>query len=234
MPQLILFDIDGTLIHSGGAGIRALNSALQDLTGISEGFREINPAGKTDILIIREGLDFWGFKNQDGFVPDFVDRYLVHLRVEVLNPRGHVKPGVEALLQRLQGRDGASLGLLTGNIEEGARIKLEPYGLNPYFPIGAYGSDDVDRNRLLPIAVERFVQREGIPIDYRDCLIIGDTPRDVACARIHGAPCIAVATGPYSVEALLETGADLVVPDLSDTGRIASWIFGDRADTRKG
>jgi phosphoglycolate phosphatase-like HAD superfamily hydrolase len=110
-------------------------------------------------------------------------------------------------------------------MEEGARIKLEPYGLNPFFPMGAFGSDHEDRNRLLPFAVKRYQEREGTPIKYEDCLVIGDTPLDVICAQTHGAPSIAVATGPYSVEALQDTGAELVVPDLTDTDGISRWIL---------
>jgi phosphoglycolate phosphatase-like HAD superfamily hydrolase len=227
MPKLILFDIDGTLISSDGAGIEALNSALQDLCGVQEGFREVSCAGKTDIQIIREGLDTWGIE-ADGLIPQFVDRYLAHLRAAMSKSRGHVKPGVRELLQTLQEHEDVSLGLLTGNLETGARIKLDPYGLTPFFPLGAYGSDDQDRNRLLPIAADRLSQKKGIAVGYGDCVVVGDTPRDVTCAQVHGAPCIAVATGPYAVEALEKTGADLVVRDLSDTDRILVWIIGER------
>ena len=222
--KFVLFDIDGTLIDSGGAGARALNRALDGLTGIANGFRGIDFAGKTDLQIIQEGLDRLGFQSQNGLFRSLIDRYLQGLRAEVPRSRGHIKPGVQGLLQGLRDREGISIGLLTGNLEEGARIKLDPFGLNTFFPIGAFGSDDPDRNRLLPIAVERFFEREGISVPYRNCIVIGDTPRDVTCAHAHGGRCLAVATGPYTVEELQRTEPDLVLPDLISMDRIISWI----------
>jgi phosphoglycolate phosphatase-like HAD superfamily hydrolase len=109
-----------------------------------------------------------------------------------------------------------ALGLLTGNLEKGARIKLEPFRLNEYFPAGAFGSDNEDRNTLLPIAVQRFEEILQDSIEINTCIIVGDTPRDVECAHIFGAQCIGVATGPYSYEDLQDAGADLVVQDLAD------------------
>jgi phosphoglycolate phosphatase len=231
MTSLILFDIDGTLIHSGGAGTRAMNQTLEALTGIVDGFASVNCAGKTDIQIIREAFANLGLDSGSHFVERFLEHYPSHLRPAVVNPRGHVKPGVERLLQRLEEHDGCYLGLLTGNLESGARIKLGPYGLNRFFPFGAFGSDEEDRNKLLPVAVRRFKELQGIEVAYRDCLVVGDTPRDVDCAAPYGAACLAVATGPYSMEVLEAAGADLVLHDLSDTERIVSWIdehFRDR------
>lgn len=229
MKRFVLFDIDGTLIYSGGAGVRSLNGALQDLTGIEAGFRHIDCAGKTDMQIIREGLNLWGVEARDGLVRRFIDRYLAHLRFEMTTTQGHVKPGITELLRALQEVEGIFLGLLTGNLEEGARLKLGPFGLNPFFPVGAYGSDAEDRNELLPVAMERLSQDHGIAVDPAECVVVGDTPRDVACARVHGAPCIAVATGPYPIEALKAAGADLALPDLSDTARVLRWLKARRA-----
>jgi len=158
---------------------------------------------------------------------DFLNLYLVHLEKTIRSVNGTVKPGVPHLLERLSREDGVILGLLTGNIQEGARLKLEPHSLNQYFPLGAYGDDSEDRNQLLPVAVRRLSEVMGLSVDYKDCIVIGDTPKDVTAAHIHGADCIAVATGPYSVEDLKETNAGLVVPDLSDTVRILRWILYD-------
>jgi phosphoglycolate phosphatase-like HAD superfamily hydrolase len=230
MPTFVLFDIDGTLIDAGRAGSRSLNLALEDLRGIREGFRGINFAGKTDLQIIREGLEKLGLQGQDGIEGALMDRYLVHLRVEMARGERHLKDGVKDLLNHLRATEGMYLGLLTGNLEQGARLKLGPFGLNPFFPVGAFGSDDEDRNLLLPVAVRRFREREGFPIGYEDCVVVGDTPRDVACARRYGSPCIAVATGPYSREALGQTGADLVIQDLADTGGILRWIVDTRVE----
>ncbi len=117
------------------------------------------------------------------------------------------------------------MGLLTGNLEQGARIKLGVFGLNEYFPTGAFGSDHEDRNKLLPIAVERFNILSGSQFDYTDCVIIGDTPRDVACAKPYNAVCIAVATGPYGAGSLVDAGADVVVEDLSDTEHFLNILY---------
>jgi phosphoglycolate phosphatase len=126
-------------------------------------------------------------------------------------------PGVVELLNTLKTIDGCWLGLLTGNIEQGARIKLGAFDLNRYFPVGAFGDDNEDRNGLLPIAVENLREMTDIDIPYSDCVVIGDTPKDVQCSKPFGATSIVVSTGPYSYASLLETGADYVLRDLSHT-----------------
>ncbi|AFM25020.1 HAD family hydrolase [Desulfomonile tiedjei] len=227
MKKLILFDIDGTLMDSGGAGIAALNLALQDLTGIREGFRGIDCAGKTDIQIVLEAYAKWGVVSGDGMVRAFVDRYLHHLPEQVtMRNGGNVKKGVHDLLAALSRVSDYALGLLTGNVEKGARVKLAPHRLNDYFPLGAFGDDSADRNELLPIALRRFGRVNARPVDAKACLVIGDTPRDVECAHVHSAPCLAVATGRYSTPELVAAGADLALDDLSDTTRILDWIDG--------
>jgi phosphoglycolate phosphatase-like HAD superfamily hydrolase len=123
-------------------------------------------------------------------------------------------PGVVELLDALMAADGYWIGLLTGNIQRGARIKLGVFDLNRYFPVGAFGDDNEDRNRLLPIAVERLRKTRDIDINYSDCIVIGDTPKDVQCSKPFGATSIVVSTGPYSYESLLKTGADYVLRDL--------------------
>ncbi len=213
--RLILFDIDGTLIDSGGAGIRSLDLALKELFSVENGFYGISMAGKTDTQIIKEGLMKHGM-SADGNVESIVRIYLNHLHEEINNDRKHVKPGIYELLKNLGLKKDTGLGLLTGNLEQGARIKLEPFGLNAYFRSGAFGSDDEDRNNLLPIAVKRFEKIFQREIEADNCIIVGDTPRDVECAHIHGAICIGVATGPYSIGDLMEAGADHVFEDLSD------------------
>ncbi len=213
--RLILFDIDGTLIDSGGAGIRSLNLALMELFSINNAFEGISMAGKTDTMIIKEGLKKHGILT-DRIIDLVINTYLKHLRREILNDKKHVKPGMYEIVQKLKYMNDISIGLLTGNLEKGARIKLEPFNLNQYFPAGAFGSDDEDRNNLLPIAVRRFEEMLQISIDIRDCIIVGDTPRDVECAHIYGAKCFGVATGPYTVDDLIKAQADYVVSDLMD------------------
>jgi phosphoglycolate phosphatase len=224
MAKFILFDIDHTLIYSGGAGIVALNSTLEELAGIADGFQGINCAGKTDMQILREAMGKHGLRSSDGEMRRFFDRYLVHLGLAMEKIPGHVKPGVPDLLRELRKDKGVSLGLLTGNIEEGARIKLERFGLNGFFAVGAYGSDSEDRNLLLPIATQRLADDHGIKVDYTDCVVIGDTPLDVECAKVHGALSLAVATGPYSMDVLRESGAEMIVADLSDTRQVLGWL----------
>jgi phosphoglycolate phosphatase len=221
--RLILFDIDGTLIDSGGAGVRSLNLAMEELFSLENAFQGISMAGKTDTQIIKEGLMKYDLF-LDGSIGAVINAYLKHLEREIQNDRKHVKPGIYEILDELKDLSGSELGLLTGNLEAGARIKLEPFMLNRYFSTGAFGSDDEDRNNLLPIAVGRFEKLFQKKIEIDSCIIVGDTPRDVECAHTYGAKCFAVATGPYSYDDLAETGADYVVHDLSEDKTLLSFL----------
>jgi phosphoglycolate phosphatase len=224
MTKFVLFDIDGTLVSLDGAGSRSLNRAMEEILQVTDGFRGIDFAGKTDLQIIREGLGTLGLTEQDDLLHSLLDRYLVHLRAEVSTSRGHLKRGVRELLSALQELEGVYLGLLTGNAETGARLKLEPFELNRYFPVGAFGSDSENRNLLLPIAVQRLQGLESVSLSHDRCVVIGDTPKDVECAHVHGASAIAVATGTYPLNELEKTDAELVIADLSDTKKIVDWI----------
>lgn len=215
MNKFVLFDIDGTLIDPGGAGRRSVCKAFDQAFSIRDAFAGVTMAGKTDIQIIKEGLSIHGLSSGDGVLASIVSQYIGNLRIEINNKGKHVMPGVVGLLNALKTTDGYWLGLLTGNIERGARIKLGAFDLNKYFPIGAFGDDNEDRNRLLPIAVEKLRKVENIDINYSDCIVIGDTPKDVQCSKPFGATSIVVSTGPYSYESLLEAGADYVLRDLS-------------------
>jgi phosphoglycolate phosphatase len=220
--KFLLFDIDGTLIDSGGAGMRSLNLAFEEMFAVDEAFRTVSMAGKTDPQILKEALALHGIESRNGIVPEFYRTYLRHLSKQIENGKGHVKPGMRELLEILRGRKEYVLGLLTGNIEEGAIIKLEHFGLQSFFVTGAFGSDDEDRKRLLPIAVGKLCRTMSVAVPFADCVIIGDTPRDVDCARPYGALAVAVATGPYSAAALSAAGADIVFEDLSDVGAFLS------------
>lgn len=215
--QYILFDIDGTLIDSGGAGMLSLNLAFKEFFSVDDAFRAIRMAGKTDLQIVNEALRMHNIDSSNGNVPGFFASYVRHLEITIHNRNGHIKPGIRQALELLHVRDDIVLGLLTGNIETGAMIKLEAFGLAEFFEAGAFGENDPDRNKLLPIAVEKLREKKGIEIDYSQCIVIGDTPRDVECSKPYGAYAIAVATGPYSYDELSGTAADAVFHDLSDT-----------------
>lgn len=221
--RLILFDIDGTLIDSGGAGTRSLDLSLKELFSVDNAFEGISMAGKTDTQIIKEGLMKHGI-SVNGNIDTVITAYLKYLRKEINNDRKHVKPGIYNLLDTLSFMKDIGSGLLSGNLESGARIKLEPFKLNEYFPTGAFGSDDEDRNNLLPVAVKRFEELFRRKIQIDNCIVVGDTPRDVECAHIYGAMCIGVATGPYSFTALKEAGADYVVQDLSSQNTLLQFL----------
>ncbi len=216
--KLILFDIDGTLVDTGRAGSRSLDIVFMEYFSIENAFKNINMAGKTDTQIILEGLAAHNLTSESKVIAELTDLYIKTLSREINNNRKRTMPGVKEALQILSNeKDSFYLGLLTGNVEQGARIKLGAFDLNKYFPFGAFGSDDEDRNKLLPYAIRRFDEVYKKTVDFSDCVVIGDTPRDIDCAKPYGAYCIAVATGPYSVRHLQDAGADIVMEDLSNT-----------------
>ncbi len=215
MTKLVLFDIDGTLIDPGRVGRRSVTKAFCELFSIKDAFSGIKMAGKTDTQIIKEALSAHGLSSRDGVIPNILSRYVNILEKGINTSQTSIKPGVVELLNYLEASKGFHLGLLTGNIEKGGRIKLNAFDLNRYFPFGAFGDDNEDRNKLLPIAVEKFRKMTDIKISFSDCIVIGDTPKDVRCSSPLGAISVAVATGPYSYDTLLETGADYVLRDLS-------------------
>lgn len=220
--KYILFDIDGTLIDSGGAGTRSLDLAFEEIFSIPEAFRNIRMAGKTDMQILKEGLKLHRIDSPNGVIPIFFRTYIRHLRKNIDTGKGHVKPGIMNALRLLSSSSGCILGLLTGNIEEGAMVKLQAFGLDTFFETGAYGDDSEDRNKLLPVAVDKLYKRTSLTVGFKDCIVIGDTPRDIECSKPYGALAVAVATGPYAFGVLADAGADVVFEDLSDTDRFIS------------
>jgi phosphoglycolate phosphatase-like HAD superfamily hydrolase len=220
MGKLVLFDIDGTLVLTGGAGIRAMNRAGEALLGVPRILDGITVAGRTDWSIFRDALDKIGRELDDDLFARLRDEHVKNLREEILERGDGVKaimPGVIDLLSVLADRDDVYLGLVTGNFQDAARIKLEHFDLWRHFPCGAFGDDAADRNELVPLAVER-ARECGVPdIPYGDVIVVGDTPHDVACADAVGALPVAVATGTFTVEQLRDTGAAVVLTDLRDT-----------------
>ena len=220
MRKLVLFDIDGTLVLTGGAGLRAMNRALEDTLGHANGLDGIPVAGRTDWSILVDAVTKVGRQMDADLFATLRDRYLANLAIEIEHPgKGPkaVMPGIRELLDALASRPDVLVGLLTGNFEEGARIKLDHFDLWRYFACGAFGGDAADRNALVPFAVDRARACGLAEIRLADVFVIGDTPHDVACAHAAGAVAVAVATGGHTVDQLRETGAEIVVPDLSDT-----------------
>jgi phosphoglycolate phosphatase len=221
-PTLILFDIDGTLVLTGGAGGRAMSNAFEELFGIRDAFRGVPLAGRTDAWIVRDGAAAHGISPDSPALATFRDAYLKHLVIELEKPgpRKGVMPGIRPLLDALSARDDIYLALLTGNYEEGARIKLEYFDLWRYFRCGAFGDEAPHRNGLVTKAVARVAACGGPALEAANALVIGDTPLDVAGALFSGARSLAVATGSHSVDELRAAGADVVMQDLGDTEEV--------------
>jgi phosphoglycolate phosphatase len=215
--KIILFDIDGTLCLTGGAGGRAMLSAFADVFGIVNQ-ASVSMAGRTDAWIVAQLAAQHGLSSDASSLQRFKDSYVEHLSREIHQPgpRKGVLPGVRSLLDRLAASGEACVALLTGNFERGARIKLEYFDLWRYFACGAFGDHLEERNLLLGEAIVRAAACGWPQVDPSEVLVIGDTPLDVAVAIAGGTRSLAVATGDYSVDALRASGADVVVEDLSD------------------
>jgi phosphoglycolate phosphatase-like HAD superfamily hydrolase len=231
MPaRLVLFDIDGTILLTSGAGRRAMMRAIGEEVELTEGSSRIRFDGKTDPQIVTELLAAAG---QPVPSPERIaaicNRYVELLSEELTRPttRTTVMPGVHPLLDRLEAEDGVVLGLLTGNIAGGASLKLQSAGIEPMrFRVGAFGSDSSRRPELPPIAVERATRYFGRGLSGSEVVIIGDTPADVACGECINARTVAVATGGYTVSDLQACGPYAVFEDLTDTEGVLSSILG--------
>ena len=218
--MLVLFDIDGTLISAGGVGRRALDRAFQDELGIAGALEGIRLHGNTDPLILAEAFTrHVGRSPRPGECERILDRYLTHLECALEGDGPYrVLPGVVSLLDALARHGGFALGLATGNIEGGARLKLQRGALWSYFAFGGYGSDAAERIRLVECGIERGQayarDRLGRHFELSEVVVIGDTERDVAAARGAGARAVGVRAGSTYVEALEASGPDLMVDAL--------------------
>lgn len=230
MPLLALFDIDGTLVNTGGAGRRAMARAFLATLGVEGVMDDVPLAGRTDEAIIgdvlaRSGAAAWA---GNGWRRAFEQHYFSALLDELATGPGDgraVLPGVRPLLDALEAAGDVKLALLTGNFRASAEIKLAHFDLWRRFAWGAFGGETVSRNDLLPIALQHAAEHGLPPLAPERVVIIGDTTHDVACARAGGVRCLAVATGGEAPDALRDAGADLVVDDLSDTVSIARWLL---------
>jgi phosphoglycolate phosphatase len=227
--RVLLFDVDHTLLAAGGAGFRAMDRAFLEICGVENATRGIVPDGKTDPMLFGEALVRCRLAAAGSPPPpELVRRYEILFPEEMAAPPAVLMPGVRELLDSLSGRPQVLLGLLTGNLERTAQVKVATFGLDHYFTFGAYGSDHGDRLRLPPIAVERAERLAGLPIGLgRHVVILGDTPRDVVCARAWGATAVGIATGRSSRSQLLDAGAHLVFEDLADTEAVLQAVIGE-------
>lgn len=217
--RLYLFDIDGTLVSARGAGRIALTSALVKTFGTAGAVDTYDFRGKTDPRIVLDLMQAAGVPERDirARLDICFDAYVRELDTLVGDgERVQVMPGIAEVVRALAARDDALVGLLTGNIEPGARVKLRSTGLWPLFRVGAFGSDDIDRRRLPAVACERARARLGRDIPFDRVVIIGDTPLDVDCARACGAVAVAVATGHHRPDELSACAPDLLFTDFSD------------------
>jgi phosphoglycolate phosphatase-like HAD superfamily hydrolase len=218
--RLLLFDIDGTLINSGGAGIYALKKALVERHGIEDDLEGIEIAGMTDSGIVISILKKHKIPETRENVTAFLDSYVHFLSLELPRRKGNLLPGVLELLEKLKSRKHIVLALLTGNVSRGAQLKLGHYGVWHFFEFGAFADDHHDRNRLGPFAQARAKEKHGHEFAAEEIDIIGDTPRDIACGKALGARTIAVSTGTWSRQELAEHHPDFLIDDLSDVDRL--------------
>ena len=216
MKTLLLWDIDGTLLTSGGAGMRALRNPLRELHGIQASLDDIDYAGRTDRHILRQIFTRYDLPISEENFTRFLDHYVATLPSELANPGAFILPGVPALLTTAAARPDITQALLTGNVQRGARAKLSFHGLWDFFPFGAFADDSEHRNDLGPHALRRAREHTGVDFPPERVWVIGDTPHDIACGRIIGAQTLAVATGSHSVAALSAHAPTAVLPDLSD------------------
>lgn len=229
MRRLILLDIDGTILTSDGAAPRAFRAALETVFGTSGPKRGYSFAGKTDPQIARDLLREAGIDEDEiqRGLPRVWDLYVAGLEREIRGAEVKVFPGVHALIERLrESRADAVLGLLTGNVRQGAELKLRAAGIDfEWFAVGAFGSDHADRRELPAVAVQRAEERLGRRFTGKEVVIIGDTPADIACGEHLGVRTLAVATGSYTADELQACGPDHLFSTLADTETVWRAIF---------
>jgi phosphoglycolate phosphatase-like HAD superfamily hydrolase len=222
--HVCLFDIDGTLIHTRGAGMAALREGLREAFGVAEPTDQVAVHGRTDRGITRDLFRHHAIHDLPEHWEKFREAYLRVLPVTLAQRPGTVLPGIVSLLEALSGRGDVALGLLTGNTREGARIKLAHYGLDRYFEFGGFGDNHFERDDVAREALAAVMSRLNGAVDLARVWVIGDTPIDVGCGRAIGARTIAVATGNHTWEELAAARPDHLAADFSDPGPVlALW-----------
>ena len=215
MRSICLFDIDGTLLSTGGAGQRAMERALTDVFGVPDPWEDIPAAGRTDRAITHDLFTHHELTPTPRQWEEFQSVYFRHLKTTLSELRGAVLPGVIGLLNHLATRSDVTLGLLTGNFVEAARIKLGHYAIDHHFAFGGYGDTHPNRDDVARVALSEACRHLGRDVDPRTVCVIGDTPSDVRCARAIGARAIAVATGMFTFDELARTEPDELYQDFS-------------------
>jgi phosphoglycolate phosphatase len=214
--HVCLFDIDGTLIASGGAGKAALEAGLEEEFGIARIAEKLELSGRTDRAICRDLFRYHVLDDTPENWQRLIGAYLRHLPTSLDRKGGRILPGITALLSELRGRDDVRVGLLTGNIRAGAKVKLGHFGLYEHFPFGGFGDDHFDRDDVAREALAAVHQHCGRLPHADQIWVIGDTPLDIRCARAIGARAVAVATGWHPMEELAACEPDLLFSDLSN------------------
>lgn len=234
-PTLILFDIDGTLLDTSGAGRRSFALALEAAFGWGAEAHSISFAGATDLDLLERIAASRNMRLTTAQVEDFFARLPGALRNALEQEPPRVYSGVRALLENLSARDDVDLGLVTGNIESCAWIKLESCSLHGHFTLGAFGHEHGDRREIARLAQQRARQRLPSGLAYRACFLIGDTPSDIRAAHAIGATALAVATGSFSEAQLREAGADTVLSSLEPTSQLMALLglSGPRAASQR-
>lgn len=230
VPKIILWDVDMTLLYSGGAGSLSMARAFEQLYGVPDAFRSVEFTGRTDWSILRTALQHHGLLDEaDGAfereLRRFKERYFSVLERTLPESEGRVMPGIKDALQAIADENGrARQGLATGNFRRAAFMKLRYFDLDGYLEEGGFGDDAEDRNRLVAIAIERMAA--GIDYEPSDVWVIGDTPLDILAAQANNARSLAVATGSTSIDDLTAAGADVVLADLSETNAVLGVLLG--------
>jgi phosphoglycolate phosphatase len=234
IERLLMWDVDGTLVRAGDLGALVFDVALEAVLGMRPA-APVRMSGKTDPMIVREYLQQLELDDDEETVRKVLAGIEEHLAAAAaaghLAAGGHACPGVADVLGELSKDDRVLSTLVTGNIVANARLKVAAWGLDPWFDmdVGAYGSDHADRNQLVPLSLGRVRDSYGVQLEPFDTWVIGDTPRDLECARAAGARCLLVGTGRYTATDLAALGADAVLEDLTDTAGVVEILAGDLA-----
>ena len=228
--RFVLWDVDGTLLRTNGVAQRAFDVAAEHVLGRPAGLHEVRMSGKTDPLIALEILAFAGVAEEEArrLLPDVLARLEAELAEaeHLVRQQGRVLPGVAAVLAELHDDPAVVQSVLTGNTAANAAVKLRAFDLDRWIDVevGAFGSDRHERDELVPVALERVERLRGRTMGPDDVWVVGDTPRDLACARAGGARCLLVATGQFAVDELEELGPDAVLADLTNAGAVVDLL----------